>query len=354
MQRHLCASFDSRPSGPRLRMRGLGAVEERAGGSLVAAIPGCPSSGVRRARSDAVKGRSRPRCSLFSQPSSPMTDRTVPAAGGSLVVDIRSKVCRGVSAPLLAVENLRLSLEAGTFGAILGESGCGKSTVLRIVAGLDTEFDGQVHRPGGGRLGIVFQEPRLLPWRTVEENVRLALPGALSGRDLTPIFDALGLADHRDRHPGELSLGLARRAALARAFAVQPDLLLLDEPFVSLDARPCTTLMVTHDEEEVLALADRVFVFTPRPAPARRRHRAGPIAQRAHGGLARRPSHCPGALEGRRRDRSTLTRAAGLRRSMRAAPSRACSEGSVPSPCRGRRCAGTPCLRRRAPPRRRS
>jgi ABC-type nitrate/sulfonate/bicarbonate transport system ATPase subunit len=204
------------------------------------------------------------------------------APRASLVVAIRNKVYRGVSTPLTAVQDLVLRLEAGRFGAILGESGCGKSTVLRIAAGLDADFEGQVQRPGEGRLGIAFQEPRLLPWRTVEENVRLALPDALSGQDLTPLFAALGLHDHRDRHPGELSLGLARRASLARAFAVQPDLLLLDEPFVSLDpgttarmrieltallaARPCTTLMVTHDEDEALALADRVFVFSARPA----------------------------------------------------------------------------------------
>jgi NitT/TauT family transport system ATP-binding protein len=199
-----------------------------------------------------------------------------------LEVDIRRKVYRGVSAPLLAVRDLSLQLAAGGFGAILGESGCGKTTLLRIVAGLDEDFDGQVRKPGRGRLGMVFQEPRLLPWRTVEENVRLAMPEGLLDRDLGPLFDALGLASHRDRHPGELSLGLARRAALARAFAVEPDLLLLDEPFVSLDpataarlrgeladlvacGRP-TTLLVTHDEDEALALADTVFVLSRRPA----------------------------------------------------------------------------------------
>ncbi|WP_293854999.1 ABC transporter ATP-binding protein [uncultured Alsobacter sp.] len=199
-----------------------------------------------------------------------------------LELDIRRKEYRGVSSPLLAVRDLKLCLEAGRFGAVLGESGCGKSTALRILAGLDPDYEGEVRRPGEGRLGIVFQEPRLLPWRTVEQNVRLALPQPLEGRDLAPLFASLGLAEHRDRHPGELSLGLARRAALARAFAVEPDLLLLDEPFVSLDPATAgrlrgeladlvarsraTTLMVTHDEEEALALADTVFVLSPRPA----------------------------------------------------------------------------------------
>jgi ABC-type nitrate/sulfonate/bicarbonate transport system ATPase subunit len=207
-----------------------------------------------------------------------------PGGGGSdrLEVEIRRKAYRGVSSPLLAVRDLRLRLDAGAFGAILGESGCGKTTALRIVAGLDSDFDGAVRRPGAGRLGIVFQEPRLLPWRTVEQNVRLALPDDLEGRDLDLLFTALGLADHRDRYPGELSLGLARRAALARAFAVEPDLLLLDEPFVSLDPATAgrlraeladlvrrsgaTTVMVTHDEGEALGLADRVFVLSRRPA----------------------------------------------------------------------------------------
>ena len=89
--------------------------------------------------------------------------------------------------------------------------------------------------PGSGRLGIVFQEPRLLPWRTVEQNIRLALPAREAAADLTELVETLGLGAHLARYPGELSLGLARRAAIARAFAVRPDFLLLDEPFVSLD-----------------------------------------------------------------------------------------------------------------------
>ena len=128
---------------------------------------------------------------------------------------------------------------------------------------------------------MVFQEPRLLPWRTVEQNVRLAAPAATDA-ELDTLFRALGLAGHRDHYPGELSLGLARRVALARAFAVEPDLLLLDEPFVSLDdalaarlrdelaelvnRRPVTTLLVTHDVEEAIGLADRLFLLSASPA----------------------------------------------------------------------------------------
>jgi NitT/TauT family transport system ATP-binding protein len=128
---------------------------------------------------------------------------------------------------------------------------------------------------------MVFQEPRLLPWRTVEQNVRLAAPAATDA-NLNGLFLALGLAGHRDHYPGELSLGLARRVALARAFAVEPDLLLLDEPFVSLDdalaarlrdelaelvtRRPVTTLLVTHDVDEAIGLADRLFLLSASPA----------------------------------------------------------------------------------------
>jgi NitT/TauT family transport system ATP-binding protein len=159
-------------------------------------------------------------------------------------------------------------------------SGCGKTTLLRIIAGLDADYEGEVHLPDHGRLGMVFQEPRLLPWRTLEQNVRLAAP-QVTDDELTTLFAALGLTAHRQHYPGELSLGLARRVALARAFAVNPDLLLLDEPFVSLDdalatrlrdelaelvtRRPVTTLLVTHNVEEAIALADRLFLLSPSP-----------------------------------------------------------------------------------------
>jgi NitT/TauT family transport system ATP-binding protein len=169
----------------------------------------------------------------------------------------------------------------GEVVALVGPSGCGKTTLLRIIVGLDRAFEGSVKLPAPGRLGMVFQEPRLLPWRTVEQNVRLAAPRA-SEAVLTALFATLGLAEHRYHYPSELSLGLARRVALARAFAIEPDLLVLDEPFVSLDAalaerlraglielvssRPTTTLLVTHSIDEAISLADRVFLLSPSPA----------------------------------------------------------------------------------------
>jgi NitT/TauT family transport system ATP-binding protein len=184
--------------------------------------------------------------------------------------------------PTEVIRGLALRLESGRFGALMGPSGCGKTTLLRIAAGLDSDFVGTRRVPQSQRLGIVFQEPRLLPWRTVEENIRLVLPAADAPIDLGPLVETLGLASHLAHYPGELSLGLARRVAIARAFAIRPTLLLLDEPFVSLDEATSarlreelaaltrreriTTLCVTHDLEEAIALADDLFVLSHRPA----------------------------------------------------------------------------------------
>jgi ABC-type nitrate/sulfonate/bicarbonate transport system ATPase subunit len=164
---------------------------------------------------------------------------------------------------------------------LVGPSGCGKSTMIKILAGLDPDFQGRISRPPGARIGIVFQEPRLLPWRSVEENVRLVAPLADDAK-LAELFEILELNAHRNHFPGELSLGLARRVALARAFAVEPDFLILDEPLASLDdalaarlrdqiamlvdGRPVTTLLVTHDVDDAVRLGDRLFLLSSRPA----------------------------------------------------------------------------------------
>jgi len=201
---------------------------------------------------------------------------------GRLEVSIRHKSYQAASGGRLHVlDQLALQLASGQVGALVGPSGCGKTTLLRIIAGLDPDYEGSVELPDHGKLGMVFQEPRLLPWRTLEQNVRLAAPQATEA-NLEVLFRALGLDAHRHHYPGELSLGQARRVALARAFAVEPDLLLLDEPFVSLDdalaarlrdeltelvnKRPVTTLLVTHNVEEAIGLADRLFLLSGSPA----------------------------------------------------------------------------------------
>jgi len=204
--------------------------------------------------------------------------------GGAGPLELRIDAKTFVSADGTSVEivrGLNLRLEAGGFGAMIGPSGCGKTTILHIAAGLDPDFTGERHIPGR-RLGIVFQEPRLLPWRTVAENIRLVLPAHESLDDLADLIETLGLGSHLAHYPGELSLGLARRVAIARAFAVRPDFLLLDEPFVSLDEavasrlreevamlterQRMTTLLVTHDLSDAVQLADRLFFLSPRPA----------------------------------------------------------------------------------------
>jgi NitT/TauT family transport system ATP-binding protein len=199
-----------------------------------------------------------------------------------LDVGIKRKSYLAASGGTLQVlGELAFSLRTGEVAALVGPSGCGKTTLLRIIAGLERDFEGEVTLPAHGTLGMVFQEPRLLPWRTVEQNVRLAAPRA-TNPNIDALFRTLGLAAHRDHYPGELSLGLARRVALARAFAVEPDLLLLDEPFVSLDdalaarlreeladlvnSRHVTTLLVTHDVDEAIALADRLLLLSASPA----------------------------------------------------------------------------------------
>ncbi len=189
----------------------------------------------------------------------------------------RRQVLRGVD----------LRIEAGEVVALLGPSGCGKSTLLRVTAGLDQPTSGrvlvgdQVVSGIESRCAVAFQEPRLLPWRTLRHNVALGLPPGTGRREGDALVDELlalvGLAEHAGHRPREVSGGMAQRTSLARALARRPGVLLLDEPFGALDAltrmkmqdllldvrraSPTTVLLVTHDVDEALQLADRVVVL---------------------------------------------------------------------------------------------
>lgn len=182
--------------------------------------------------------------------------------------------------PVEAVRGLHFTIHHGEIVCLIGPSGAGKSTTLRILLGLDEDFTGEVS--GAEEAGIVFQEPRLLPWRSVEHNVRLGLVRKDRRRNLDALFERLGLTPWRGRFPGALSLGMQRRVSLARALAAGPRVLVLDEPFVSLDdnaaaelralvvdtvdAAGMSVLMVTHNVAEAIAVADRLLLVSRRPA----------------------------------------------------------------------------------------
>jgi NitT/TauT family transport system ATP-binding protein len=182
---------------------------------------------------------------------------------------------------LTAISEFVLDVVPESMTVLMGPSGCGKTTLLRIVAGLDERYRGDVGLPPDTRIGLMFQEPRLLPWRTVRQNIELVAAPDFTAENLERLAQAVGIADMLPRYPQELSLGLARRVALARAFATKPDLLLLDEPFVSLDertadrlrrllldvwqARPTTAILVTHNAREAILLADQLVLLAPRP-----------------------------------------------------------------------------------------
>ncbi|MDF2574544.1 MAG: transporter ATP-binding protein [Agromyces sp.] len=185
------------------------------------------------------------------------------------------------------LRDITLDVAAGEILAILGPSGCGKSTLLRIAGGLDRPTSGEVTiaettvASYDRRTGVGFQEPRLLPWRSIARNVALGLPRGTS-RDVAReqvarLLELVGLADFAGHRPREVSGGMAQRASLARALARNPGVLLLDEPFGALDAltrlkmqdllldvhraEPTTVLLVTHDVDEALQLADRVILL---------------------------------------------------------------------------------------------
>ena len=182
---------------------------------------------------------------------------------------------------MAVLKDVTLEVTDGQFVAVLGASGAGKTTLLRIIAGLDRDFTGIREVPE--RIGFVFQEPRLLPWRTVGENIRLVLPERSNGQDaVRASLAAVGLDGYAASYPRSLSGGQARRVALARALASNAQLLLLDEPFVSLDESAAESLrallhelwrqrrmrvvLVTHDISEAARLGQRIVVLAGSPA----------------------------------------------------------------------------------------
>jgi ABC-type nitrate/sulfonate/bicarbonate transport system ATPase subunit len=228
-----------------------------------------------------------------------------------ILININKKTYPSASRPTIA--NLKLTLNAKEFVCLVGPSGCGKTTLLNIIAGLDNDYEGeilchissqpitiptpsnparneQIQAPsltvmGGDRtnpkIGYVFQNPRLIPWRTVRENIELVLNEGQSPDTIDALLEVMQLTQSQHNYPERLSLGMSRRVSIIRAFAVDPDVLLMDEPFVSLDAptarqvrellleiwrqRPHTVLFVTHDLREAIALADRLIFLSAAP-----------------------------------------------------------------------------------------
>ncbi len=176
--------------------------------------------------------------------------------------------------------DLEISLKQGEIACLLGPSGCGKTTLLSILAGLDDNYQGEFSHPDGP-IAMVFQNPRLLPWRTLAQNIAL-IPGAGDLTRARELLTRVGLSGAVDQFPEKVSVGMQRRASLARALAIQPALILMDEPLVSLDAETSrdmrellsetlfeagvSALISTHDRREALFLADRVLEIGGAPA----------------------------------------------------------------------------------------
>lgn len=185
-----------------------------------------------------------------------------------------------------ALQRIDLTVEEGEFVCLLGPSGCGKSTLLNIVAGLETADEGRVDIGGEGSRAVVtymFQESRLLPWMTVEDNLHFVLDASGVEREerVADWLERVGLSGFADYYPQQLSIGMQQRVAVARALIVRPDVLLMDEPFSSLDELTamsmreqlldlweelgCTVMFVTHNPLEATLLADRVVVMSAAP-----------------------------------------------------------------------------------------
>jgi NitT/TauT family transport system ATP-binding protein len=214
----------------------------------------------------------------------------IPTAATSTPLSQSSIRLEGVSCAfgtVEAVRNVTLGFEEGSFTALVGPSGCGKTTILRLIGGLEELQTGSLDRAPTATLGFAFQEPRLLPWRNIRDNVALPLElarVATSERRARALeaLERIQLADAALRFPYQLSGGMKMRAAIARALISRPRVLLLDEPFGALDevtrheldlalrklweAERCTTILVTHSIPEAAFLAERIVVLSPRPA----------------------------------------------------------------------------------------
>ncbi|HEY8194203.1 MAG TPA: ABC transporter ATP-binding protein [Hyphomicrobium sp.] len=237
-----------------------------------------------------------------------------PLNGTNVGSTIRVAVKRKIFPPVgdreaqLVLQDVAFEVAPRSFLVVTGPSGCGKSTLLNIIAGLDKDYEGTIDLGSAkDSVTFIFQTPRLLPWRTVYENIALVIPdGDPRHAGIPAMLDRVGLTEAMNAYPERLSLGMQRRAALARGFILEPEILLMDEPFVSLDdptatslrellmelwnRQPTTVIFVTHDRTEAIQLGTRILRLAPGKASvaqdaavnlteAQRRDRAAVLAE---------------------------------------------------------------------------